>query len=145
MKNCPKTIFFVWNYLEWGGVQMYFLGLMRTVAGKYQVKVVLPDGSNEKILQYLKENNIEYDFFKGKIELQADTVWQRIKRRWNDFKTNLSLAKHLSKYDLRDSVVQIDVTPWAAFLPLFYLTLRTNVFVTLHTALPEISFAKRIL
>ncbi len=145
-KISPKTILFVWNYLEWGGVQIYFLGLMRAVSQKYKAKVVLPSGSDEKILHYLKENNIEYDFFDGKIDLsEAGTIWQRIRRRWNDFQTNLSLAGHLSKYDLRNSFVQIDVAPWSGFVLLFYLTLKTDVFVTFHTALPEISFIKRIL
>ena len=142
----PPKIFFVWNYLEWGGVQIYFLGLMRTVAQTHQVKAVLPIGSDNKILNYLKENNVEYDFFDGRIDFsKAETVWRRIKRRWNDFQTNLSLARHLSRYDLSDSIVQIDVAPWAGFLLLFYLTLRTNVFVTFHTALPKISLIKQIL
>jgi glycosyltransferase involved in cell wall biosynthesis len=141
-----KTIYFVWNYLEWGGVQIYFLGLMRAVAGKYKIKAVLPSGSDNKILSYLKNNNIEYEFFEGKIDLsKAETVRRRIARRWNDFRTNLSLAAHFSKCDLRDSIIQIDVAPWSGFILLFYLTLRTNVFVTFHTALPQISFLKRFL
>jgi len=145
-EDSPPTIFFVWNYLEWGGVQIYFLGLMRSVVQKYRVKVILPNGSDGKILQYLEENNIEYDFFGGKIDFsKTETVWRRIKRRLNDFQANLSLAAHLSKYDLRDSIVQIDVAPWAGFLLLFYLTLKTNVFVTFHTALPQISIGKQIL
>ncbi len=146
IENNPRKIFFVWNYLEWGGVQIYFLGLMRSVLPTYTVKVILPKGSDKKILRYLEENNVEYDFFDGKIDFsKAETVWRRIKRRLNDFQTNLSLAGHLSRFDLRDSIVQIDVAPWAGFLLLFYLTLKTNVFVTFHTALPRISFAKRIL
>jgi glycosyltransferase involved in cell wall biosynthesis len=142
-----KKIYFVWNYLEWGGVQIYFLGLMRTVSQTYQVKVVLPKGSDKKILDYLGQNNIEYDFFEGNIDISSDagTVWQRIKRRWNDFQTNLSLVSHLSRCDLRDAIVQIDIAPWAAFLLLLYLITKANVFVTFHTALPKISIWKRIL
>ncbi len=141
-----KKIYFVWNYLEWGGVQIYFLGLMRAVSQTHQIKVVLPKDSGKKILEYLKHNNIEYDFFDGKIDIsKAETVWRRIERRWNDFQTNRSLARHLSKYDLRDSIIQIDVAPWAGFLLLFYLITKTNVFVTFHTALPEISIWKQIL
>lgn len=125
---------------------MYFLGLMRSVVQKYQVRVILPKDSDGKILRYLEENNVEYEFFEGRLNSsKAESVLQRIKRRWNDFQTNLSLAGHLSKYDLRGSIVQIDVAPWAGFLLLFYLTLKTNVFVTFHTALPQISFARHLL
>jgi glycosyltransferase involved in cell wall biosynthesis len=76
---------------------------------------------------------------------KAETFRQRIKRRWNDFNANRALAAHLSRYDLRDSIVQIDVAPWAGFALLLYLTLKTDVFVTFHTALPRISQTKRIL
>ncbi len=101
-----KNILYVWNYLEWGGVQIYFLGLMRSVSQEYKVKAVLPNGSDKKILHYLGKNNIEYNFFEGKIDFEkAETIRRRIKRRLNDFFTNLSLAKHLSRYDLRDTIV----------------------------------------
>ncbi len=141
-----KTIFFIWNYLEWGGVQIYFLGLMRSVSHQYKIKVILPEGSDNKILNYLEANNVEYDFFAGKIDFsKVETIGQRIKRRWNDFRANLSLARHLSGYDLQNSILQIDVAPWAGFFLLMYLTLKTNVFVTFHTALPELSFPKQIL
>lgn len=141
-----KTIFFVWNYLQWGGAQIYFLALMRSVSGKFAVKAVLPNGSDKKIVQYLDAVGVEYDFYEGSMDsVKADSIGRRIQRRLNDFVANLSLAKHLSRYDLKNSIVQIDVAPWAGFALLFYLICRTNVFVTFHTALPELSFLRRSL
>jgi len=142
----PKKIFFVWNYLQWGGAQIYFLALIRTISHKFDVRAVLPNGSDKKILQYLEANNIEYDFFEGSMDSsKAKSVGQRIKRRLNDSFINLSLAKHLSKYDLKNSIVQIDVAPWAGFALLYYLISKTNVFVTFHTAIPQLSFLRRAL
>ncbi len=127
-------------------MQIYFLGLMRSVSAKYQVKVVLPQGSGDKILDYLKANNIEYEFYEGKIDVSSGgSVRQRIARRWNDFRANLSLARHLSQSDLKNSIIQIDVAPWSGFAVLLYLTLRTNVFVTFHTALPHQAFLRQTL
>ncbi len=141
-----KSIFFVWNYLQWGGAQIYFLALMRSVFGEFSVKAVLPKGSDKKLLQYLDANRIEYDFYDGNMDFsKAESVGRRIKRRLNDFIANLALAKHLSRYDLKNSIVQIDVAPWAGFALLFYLICRTNVFVTFHTAIPELSFLRRAL
>ena len=132
--------FFIWNYLNWGGVQTYFLGLMRTVKQQYRVRAILPKGSEKKILRYLDEDNIEYDFFDGNMfSTDAVTIVQKIKRRLNDLRVNLALAKQLLKYDLKNSAIQIDVAPWSAFGLLFCLVWKTNVFVTLHTAIPEIS------
>lgn len=142
----PKTVFYVWTYLEWGGVQTYFLSLMRTVSKKYGIKAILPRGSDSKIIGYLKNNNVEYDFFDGNLNLnETKTLRQKIKRRCEDFLTNYSLAKHLSSYDLKNSVVQIDFAPWTAFALILYLTLKTEVFVTLHTAIPPISLSRRVL
>ncbi len=141
-----KQILYVWNYLEWGGVQTYFLGLMRSASPKYRVKAILPNGSESKILRYLEASRVEYDFYEGRIDLsEAVTIPQKIKRRVNDFLANLSLAKHLSRYDLKNSAVQIDVAPWTGFFLLLYLVLKTNVFVTLHTAVSETSFFREIL
>jgi len=146
VKSAPQNIFFVWNYLQWGGAQIYFLALMRSIAGKFTVKAVLPNGSDKKLLQYLDANGIEYDFYEGSMDSsKAESIGRRIERRWNDFVANLSLAKHLSRYDLKNSIVQIDVAPWAGFALLFYLICRTNVFVTFHTAIPELSFLRRLL
>jgi glycosyltransferase involved in cell wall biosynthesis len=132
--------------LEWGGVQIYFLGLMRSVSQKYCVRAVLPENSDRKILDYLEANNVPYDFFQGSLDFsKAKNFKDRVKRRFKDFQTNLSLARHLSEYDLKNSIVQIDVAPWAGFVLLLYLTLKTNVFVTFHTALPALSFPKRVL
>ena len=146
MKSAPQNIFFVWNYLQWGGAQIYFLALMRNVAGEFAVKAVLPNGSDKKLLDYLDANCIEYDFYEGSMDgSKAESVSRRIERRLNDFIANLSLARHLSHYDLKNSIVQIDVAPWAGFTLLFYLICRTNVFVTFHTAIPELSFLRRLL
>ncbi len=127
-------------------MQTYFLSLMRTVSKKYGVKAVLPRGSDSKIIGYLKTNNVEYDFFDGNLNLsQTKTFRQKIKRRCEDFLTNYSLAKNLSGCDLKNSAVQIDFAPWTAFALIFYLTLKTEVFVTLHTAIPPISLSRRVL
>jgi glycosyltransferase involved in cell wall biosynthesis len=145
LNSSSKIIYFVWNYLEWGGVQIYFLGLMRSISRRYKVKVVLPKGSDRKIIQYLEANNIEYDFFEGKMDFEkAKTIRRRTKRRINDFLTNLSLASYLSRFNLKDSIIQIDVAPWAGFVLLFYLILKTNVFVTFHTAIPQLTFPRQI-
>ncbi len=136
----------MWNYLEWGGAQIYFLALMRTVSGKFDVRAVLPAGSDRKILDYLEANNVQNDFYEGSMEsAAAATVGQRIRRRVNDFLNNVALGKQLSRYDLKNAIVQIDVAPWAGFALLFYLILKTDVFVTFHTAIPALSLWRRML
>jgi glycosyltransferase involved in cell wall biosynthesis len=141
-----KRFYYVWNYIEWGGAQIYFLSIMRFVAQNHSVKVILPVNSAEKLLSYLKANNIEFEFFEGNLDLRkSENLRQRIQVRINDYFCNLSLAKHLSKQNLSNSVVHIDVAPWSGFTLLFYLAIKAQVFLTFHTPLPKISNWRKIL
>lgn len=141
-----NRFYYVWNYLEWGGAQIYFLSVIRYVSQIYPVKVILPENSAEKLLSYLKSNNIEFEFFKGRIDLtKAETFGRRIQRRFNDYFCNLSLAKHLAGQNLKNSIVHIDVAPWSSFTLLIYLVFKTKVFLTFHTPLPKISKWRKIL
>jgi glycosyltransferase involved in cell wall biosynthesis len=119
---------------------------MRYVSQNHSVKVILPENSAEKLLGYLKANDIEYEFFKGKMDLtKAESLTRRIQRRFNDYLCNLSLAKHLARQNLKDSIVHIDVAPWSSFTLLIYLVFKTQVFLTFHTPLPKISNWRKIL
>lgn len=136
----------MWNYLEWGGAQIYFLSIIRFVSKNFSVKAVMPENSADKLLSYLKADNIEFEFFKGNLDFgKAETVSRKIRRRFNDYLCNLSLAKHLAGQNLKNSIVHIDSAPWSSFTLLFYLTLKTRVFLTFHTPLPKISNWRKIL
>lgn len=139
-----RQVIYAWNYHDWGGVQIYFLSLMRVVSQKYKIKAVLPAGSAEKLLRYLESNDVEYEFFPDKMDrAEAKTIGRRIARRINDYRCNLSLAKHLSGQDLKNSIVQIDAAPWTSLTLLAYLAAKTDTFVTFHTPLPKIAAWRR--
>lgn len=141
-----RQVIYAWNYTDWGGVQIYFLSLMRFVSRKYKVKAVLPENSAEKLLSYLKSNDIEFEFFPSEMDrAQAATIGRRFQRRINDYVCNLSLARKLSHEDLKNSIVQIDAAPWTSLTLLFYLASKTDTFVTFHTPLPEITARRQTL
>lgn len=141
-----KQILYVWDYLEWGGVQIYFLSLMRQVSKFYNVKAILPLNSEKKLLSYLESNNVEFVFFESKLDFSpAKGFFKKIIRKFSNFICNYKLILSLEKQDLKNSIIQIDVTPWTNFLLLLYLSFRTNVFVTFHTPLPKISNARKVL
>lgn len=113
---------------------------MRFVAQKYPVKVILPENSAEKLLDYLRSNQIEFEFFKAHLDFaKANTFGRRIQRRINDFVCNLKLANYLRNQNLENSIVHIDVAPWSSLTLLVYLLFNARVFLTFHTPLPKIS------
>ena len=129
-----SEVLFVWNYTEWGGAQIYFLGIMRLLAAQnYKVRAVMPEGTSEKLLGYFEQENVPTSFFPARVDGQkAENSWQKLRRRWNDLKCHYVLARHLSKFGLKDKIVQIEAAPWNAASLLFFLALKTHVFVTLH-------------
>src|SRR5436190_18159494 len=60
-----RRILYVWNYREWGGAQIYFLSLMkaaREVANPFEVKAIIPEDSDERVLKYLADLNVPVEF-----------------------------------------------------------------------------------
>src|SRR5882724_10907360 len=41
-----RTLRFAWNYLDWGGAQIYLLAIMKQALGEWDMKVLLPIGSS---------------------------------------------------------------------------------------------------
>jgi glycosyltransferase involved in cell wall biosynthesis len=52
------------------------------------------------------------------------------------------LARHLGRRRLRNTILHLEIAPWSSFALLDDLSVRSNVFVTLHTALPEVSLLR---
>ncbi|MEO7540219.1 MAG: glycosyltransferase family 4 protein, partial [Pyrinomonadaceae bacterium] len=49
-----------------------------------------------------------------------------------------------SKIDLDHSIIHIDLGFWQSFTTLFRLSLKTSVFVTIHTALPDVAVWRKL-
>ena len=129
-----KEVLFVWNYTEWGGAQIYFLGIMRLLREmNVRVRAVMPEGTSEKLLGYFERENIPTSFFPARIDAtKAANIRQKIGRRWNDLRCHWILARHLSESNLENKIVHIEAAPWNAASLLFFLARKAHVFVTLH-------------
>ena len=58
----PWQILYVWPYLEWGGAQIYFMGIMKLAKETYQVRAVMPKGTDPKIIGYLQRLGVPCTF-----------------------------------------------------------------------------------
>lgn len=141
--NGKKEVLFVWPYLEWGGAQIYFMGIMKLARERYNVRALMPNGSSESLLGYLDQLKIPYEFFDAHMDLApATTIAARLRRRISKARTEIVVARRVGQDRLRNSLLHMDFGPWSSFWLLFYLSLRRHVFVTLHTALPQLSPAR---
>lgn len=135
IKKTPKRIIFVWNYLEWGGAQIYFLALMKEVRRHCEVRALLPEGSNEQLLKFLDALNVNYEFVKAHTDGKpARGIKRKIERHFNKLRSEYIFCRELSKYDLENSVIHAEFAPWQSFGALYWLSKKTKIFTTVHNS-----------
>ena len=132
-----KQVIYIWNYTEWGGAQIYFLSIIKNAPPDWRFTIVLPRDSKPEIIEFFKRHGAEFDFLDARIQLTARTVTEKLVRQWRRISSEIGVYKNLLKYNLKNSVVHIEAAPWQSWILLFFLTLRANVFVTMHNGLPE--------
>ena len=57
-----RTVIYSWNYREWGGVQIYFLSLIKRMRDKFRVIVVIPEDSAAKLVDSIRSYGAEVHF-----------------------------------------------------------------------------------
>ena len=134
--NAPhRRFYYVWNYLEWGGAQIYFFGLIERAKKFGEVSVILPVGSNKQLLKFLDSLQVSYYFFDSHTDLQpAATIGRKLHRHWNKLYSEIILIKFLKKLNFENSVTHIELPPWQSLLAILWLCQRTKVFITIHNS-----------
>ncbi len=144
-KNLPTKFYYIWNYLEWGGAQVLFFGLMKEAQKFGEVLTIIPAGSNPQLLRFLDNLQVQYKFFDAHTDLKpALTLKRKIERHWNKARCELILLKYLRNFDFRNSVVHTELAPWQSMLALWWLCRKTKVFVTMHNSLAPVSKWRRL-
>src|SRR5215213_2289504 len=133
----PKQVIYVWDYLEWGGAQVYFLGIASRIKDKTRVRFVFPKQTDRQFINFCENFGIEYEFIETIADLKpALTLARKFERHWNKIHSEYNLMK----FDLTDSVLHIELSPWQSVIALVRLSRRAEqVFITMHNALPAVS------
>lgn len=135
-----KSVIYAWNYVEWGGAQIYFLALIREAKKHFDVLVVLPEGSDTQMLRFLDDAEVNYEYFGPPTDLDpASNLTRKIERHWRKVRSETALSRYLLAKDLRNSVVHIDLLPQQSFVPFRRLLSRTHIFFTMHNSLPRMA------
>ncbi|MFN2500502.1 MAG: glycosyltransferase family 4 protein [Pyrinomonadaceae bacterium] len=142
-----RRIIFCWTYLQWGGAQIYFLGIIKEAVKQFDVTVVLPRDSSPELVGYIHEIGVKTSFMDHHWDnLPAASLRHRIQRQWGRILSEVKTLRHLRGLGLRGTVVHIDVPPWQSWQPLTALVVQgANVFVTLHNALARSTRWRKII
>lgn len=134
----PENFYFTWHYLEWGGAQVLFFGLMKEAKKRGLVTAIMPEGSNAQLLKFLDNLDVESRFFSEHIDGKpATTLKRKLERHWRKLRCEFSMLRYFSKLDLEKSVVHTELAPWQSLWALLWLSRRTSVFMTMHNSLPK--------
>ncbi|MBP6005118.1 MAG: glycosyltransferase family 4 protein [Pyrinomonadaceae bacterium] len=136
----PKLIF-LWNYVEWGGAQIFLLAIMKVAKPDFDIIVILPRKSMPTILHFLDQLTIKYEFLDVVQNMSAaPSLSEKLRRQWSRVHAEITSFKYLLKYDLRNSILHIETAPWQSWMLLTALAIRrANVFVTMHNFMPRAS------
>ncbi len=141
MKNeYPQNFYFLWNYLEWGGAQVLFFGIMKRAKIIGEVKALIPAGSNQQLLGFLDNLQVDYELFNSHTDSKpAHTIKRKLERHRNKLRSEYRMIKFLRKFDFRNAIIHTELTPWMSLLALLWLCRKTQVFITMHNALPPVA------
>jgi glycosyltransferase involved in cell wall biosynthesis len=133
MASARPLIVYVWLYREWGGAQTYLLGLIARVRERFDVLVLLPEGSSPTLLGYLDRAAIPYLCFRPAAPAVA-AVGMRAKltARWRKLRSEIACARLIAALpDAR--LLHCDLGPWLSFRFFVWALRRHAVVITLHT------------
>ncbi len=141
-----RQVIYIWNYLDWGGAQIYFFGLIKEVKKHSKVLVALPVGSNTQLLKFIENLGVDYEFFDGPSDIApAKSIRRKIERRWTKRKSEKAMLRYLSTKDLTDTVIHVELAPWQSLRSLVTLCRSAPVFITMHNSLPKVSALRTLI
>jgi glycosyltransferase involved in cell wall biosynthesis len=109
---------------------------VRNAPANWKFTFLIPRNSRADLIKFFEPYGVTFDFIDRSIyEEAAGTIARKIKRQWSRIRAEMAMHARLSKYDPKTTVIHIESAPWQSWLFLSLLTLRFNVFVTLHNAL----------
>lgn len=134
-----KQVIYIWNYIDWGGAQIYFFGLIKELKKHTNVKVVLPENSNKQLIKFIENLEVPYEFINvANYEKQPKSLFNKVKMHFEKQKSENTMVEHLFREDLSESIVHIELAPWSSLNSLIRLCRKTNVFITMHNSLPPV-------
>jgi glycosyltransferase involved in cell wall biosynthesis len=141
-----RRVIYAWNYVEWGGAQIHFLALIREARKSFETVVVLPKGTDRQFLGFLKAENIPYEEFEAAVDLKpASGILDKFRRHWSHIKSDYQMLRKIEEVGLEDSIVHTDILPTGSLTALIWLSIRAQVFITSHNALPPVSHWRLLL
>lgn len=132
-----------WNYLEWGGAQIYFIGIARQLRDRAHFAMLMPKGTSARFLELCDKEGITVEFLENSVSatLPPDLVG-KVRRHFRKLLSEVEFVRQLLKGDY--DILHVDLSPWQSVLALIVLASRLPVFYTVHNRLPAVSLLRTL-
>lgn len=133
----PKFVTMMWNYLNWGGAQIYFLSIARNVPIGWKVKLVLPREASSEIVDLFRPHGVEVEYLNVPYTATpAPSKLAKLRRQWRRIRSEAEMYSFNRRRTPAGSVVHIEAAPWQSWILLFLLSRRFATIATVHNSLP---------
>lgn len=145
--NLPERICFVWNYLNWGGAQIYFLAIIKRAQRPREIKVILPRDSSPDIIAFITQAGASCEFLKYHLLNETPTtLTAKIRRQVWRIRSEIEIFTRILQSDRSRTAFHIELAPWQSWLLICALWLiRAKLFITIHNPLPPASIYRKLL
>jgi len=135
-----QRIIYAWNYVDWGGAQIYSLALIKEARKEFDVLVLLPDGSDPDQLKLLENEGIRYELFP--MEFAFPLIVTRVPKLGAHaikISNEYAMLRAIKRIGFDESILHVDLLPASSLYSLVWLALRAPVFVTVHNSLGSVT------
>ena len=116
-ENEKKNVIILWNYLNWGGAQIYLLSIVKHAPEHWKFKIVVPRKSPSDIVELFKKNGAEVEFQDVHLDTnQAVTILQKLKRQWSRIHSEIVTLKYIRRQNFANTVLHIETAPWQSWI-----------------------------
>jgi len=142
-----KKIVFIWNYLNWGGAQIYFLAIIKAARPEWDVLVILPRESSKVMIGFLEELNITYELSDHPIDLSpASGPVNKIQRQIKRIISEFAMLRRIVRSDKKKTIFHIEIAPWQSWIFLTAVNLvNAKTVVTMHNIMPFVSTLRQLI
>lgn len=139
-ENEKRNVIILWNYLNWGGAQIYLLSIVKHAPKHWRFKIVVPRKSPPDIVELFKKFGAEVEYQDVLLDTNnAVTIIEKIKRQWRRIHSEIETYKYIRRQNPENTVLHIETAPWQSWIFIKKLSDKINVFVTMHNSLPAVS------
>ena len=141
-----RRLLYAWNYLSWGGSQVYMLAVMKLAHRQFDVHLIVPEGTDPNFLAFLKDLEVSVHYFTpAYTAVRQSTVSDRFRRRLNKIRSEVAMIRAIDQFAEPNAIVHVDLAPQQAFRSLFKLSRKYKVFTTVHNSMPRHSSVRELL